>query len=120
MTHTLTKCIKDTDTKLTTDRDSYIYECPVCNMQARYAEPVAPEYVFHDGIDFGTKVEVNGTLIEVSQYLYLKGIAAGERPTTDDYGLEALGYIELAVVEVDENGVDVLAYILTDTGREFI
>jgi hypothetical protein len=89
-------------------------------MQARYAEPVAPEYVFHDGLDFGTKVEVNGNLIDVSQYIYLKSIAAGARPTTDDYGLEALGYVEYALVETDANGVETWGYVLTDTGREFI
>lgn len=70
--HTLTAATPDLTTLLTTDRDSYVYTCPVCDLSARYAIPTAPEVIYCDGLDFGTKIPVGENLLEVSDVLAIK------------------------------------------------
>lgn len=51
--HEEIKCNKVEGTELQYDRISYMYECPICKKQHRYAEPNENEYVFCIGDDFG-------------------------------------------------------------------
>jgi hypothetical protein len=53
MAHEQAQCNKIEGTEIQTDRISYMYECPICNKQHRYAEPKEDEYVFCIGDDFG-------------------------------------------------------------------
>ena len=54
---------------------AFEFTCPICGEVRVYAQPKEPEYVFCDGLDFGTKVDFNGSPIEVSEYLVLLDIA---------------------------------------------
>ena len=117
MPHNFTQCLPDTDTLIATATDSFIYECPVCNTQRRYAEPTDGSNIYCDRLDFGTKVEASGTLIEVSHAQYIKdnyttAMFIAEHPL----GLEAFGLVELTIVDVDTNA---MGYMLTDLGKAF-
>lgn len=50
-------------TELFNDRRSFLYECPKCKKQWRYAEPESNEYIFCNGKDFGL-AEMDGPLTD--------------------------------------------------------
>lgn len=71
--HDLTQTTPDIATKITTSTDSYIFTCPVCDGQARYAYSFDDAIeVFCDGQDFGTKAVVDGVVLEVLEASYLR------------------------------------------------
>lgn len=109
MSHNLTKCILDTDTRITTSTESYIYECPTCEKQQRFAFPTDGSAVFCNGDDLGTRIEAAGEILEVSQAIWLaEKFNTSLSASSDDLGLEALGYVQ------NLWGV----FVLTDLGVE--
>lgn len=97
--HELTKTTQGNDLGYGT----FEYTCPACSQMRVYAEPTSPENVYCNGVDFGTKVEVNGAFIEVSEYTLLNSISnsgdstVGEIPENVDIEkLQELGFVEVS------------------------
>lgn len=56
MEHESVECILNPSTKLQTSVISYLYTCPSCGEQRRYAYPSSGETVFCDGLDWRTDI----------------------------------------------------------------
>lgn len=75
MTHALVQTEIDLNTKIETSVDSYIFTCPDCNKQARYAYSFNDKQeVYCNGQDFGTKLDLEGGIVELAEAEYLKDI----------------------------------------------
>ncbi len=87
----------------TLSNGTFEYTCSVCSIMRVYAEPKSPENVYCNGVDFGTKIEINGVLLEVSEYLLIDRVAnsgdntVGEIPENVDIEkLQILGLVEVS------------------------
>ena len=75
MTHALVQTEIDLNTKIETSVDSYIFTCPDCSKQARYAYSFNDKQeVYCNGQDFGTKLDLEGGVVELADAEYLKDI----------------------------------------------
>lgn len=73
--HVLTQTTLDESTLIKTSRDSYIFTCPLCDLQRRYAYSFDDKIeVFCNGEDFGTKFLIDGEIIEERDFYDLKEI----------------------------------------------
>ncbi len=108
--HDLTQTIIDENTLEITSVNSYIFTCPICNKQARYAYSFNDNIeVFCDGQDFGTKMLVNNVVFEISNALFMQeAFTDGLSSLTAPQELIDVGLVEL--VNTD--------YVLTEVGKQ--
>jgi len=125
--HDLTQTILDENTKITTSKDSYVFTCPACDKQARYAYSFDDkEEVFCNGEDFSTKVPAGGIVLEVRDATYLLASDQGKLKDASMDVLEQLEAIDILTIETedtettDENGdpitVQATVGLLTEFG----
>jgi len=95
--HELTQTTLDENTLIQTSVDSYIFTCPVCLKEARYAYSFNDKIeVFCNGEDFGTKIPVSDVVLEISEaYCLVQNTALEEVPPVVIEGLEEKGLIEV-------------------------
>jgi len=95
--HELTQTTLDETTLIQTSVDSYIFTCPVCLKEARYAYSFEDKIeVFCNGEDFGTKIPVSDVVLEISEAdCLVQNTALDEVPPVVIEGLEEKGLIEV-------------------------
>lgn len=102
--HDLTITTKNETTLVETSMNSYIYTCPICDKQQRFAEPYGKEVVFCDGNDMGTKVFVANMFIECSQANFiLQTFTTDQNTEYDPYDLLSVGLLEVSEYTKIEN-----------------
>lgn len=98
MTHELVQTQIDLNTKIETSVDSYIFTCPDCNKQARYGYSFTDKQeVYCNGEDFGTKLDLQGGVVELIDAEYLKDIFITDKFKDEvDFEAGVLAQLELA------------------------
>ncbi len=116
--HELTITEPNLKTELVTSVTSYMYVCPICKEQRRYAIPPKGQEVFCNGLDFGTKVPLKDLILEVGEAEYIKEVFVtwnGATPDSDKLyitdKLDDLGFLSLVKdgYELTEKGAAILA-----------
>lgn len=128
MAHELTLTALDESTKVATSVDSYVFKCPECGKQGRYAYSGTDRHeVFCDGDNLCTKVVFDSFLVEPVAAKYLYEIFCTDLTVDtsvralEDYHIAALtgdGLMELipdtTVYQLTEKGSDILADLKAD------
>lgn len=116
MTHELVQTQIDLNTKIETSVDSYIFTCPDCNKQARYGYSFDnKQEVYCNGEDFGTKLDLQGGVVELIDAEYLKDIFITDK-FKDEVDFEAGVLTQLELAGLVEQIPNTTNYQPTDKG----
>lgn len=114
--HELTQTTIDETTLIQTSVDSYIFTCPDCNKQARYGYSFADKQeVYCNGQDFGTKLDLQGGVVELADAEYLKDVFITDK-FKDEVDFEAGVLIHLESAGLVEQIAGTTNYQPTDKG----
>ena len=116
--HNLTEAILQSGTLVSSSEDSYIYKCPMCDKENRYAEPIGLVSIFCNGDDFGTKIRIGSDTIEESYFYYFKeAYATDEVVILNSNNNAALtDALSIGLVSSEDN----LSFTISSYGRGFI